>query len=398
MDANEQTALQRSSFSSVTGTSTQQLDQDNDHRPSATEPELLITDTNPRRRLFGFIPTAFVVFITLGSVSLILGWLLTRQYVNAQGGKGLNAAIRNGSFIVYEGQAPAAGAEVTTNLTGFYDFIADERAANPVNLALQMRWDAHKVVAANEWGVGQADVVVDIQPSPFITLYTGCNVTFSNVTVQYDPSSNSWEMLLEEPSSDHFTSVMRAPGLWQLATEKLAAEMMSIAMTEMAPNVTAALNQHLARMMLGVAVGTLQPAEATDVMQIVPTLLGQYPVGPVMILITLLLLYALLAILIFTSSWLTQDETIMAASEKHKQSTPEEQSVLNLTQRWLVDPLPLVATAFPREDGKDVQRTVADSALDMVYDGNGPDERLSIGLQEKDGFGLRKRGDRRYSD
>ncbi|KAG8909546.1 hypothetical protein FRC00_009907, partial [Tulasnella sp. 408] len=282
--------------------------------------------------------------------------------------------------------------------TGFYDFIADDRTANPVNLALQMRWDAHKVVAANEWGVGQADVVVDIVPSPFITLYAGCNVTFSNVTAQYDSSSSSWKILLEEPSSDHFTSVMRAPALWQLATEKMAAEMMSIAMTETAPNVIAALNQHLARMMLGVAVGTLQPAEATDVMQIVPTLLGQYPVGPIMIFITLLFLYALLAILIFTSSWLTHDETIIAASENNKDNTPEEQSVLDLTQRWLVDPLPLVATAFPGEDGKDVQRTVADSALDMVYDGNGPDERLSIGLQERDGFGLKKRGDGRHFD
>lgn len=247
-------------------------------------------------------------------------------------------------------------------------------------------------------GFEQGEPVVDYWPYPYVTLYAGCNVTFSNLTVQYGPSSNSWKILLEEPSTDHFTAVMWAPTLWQLATEKLAAEMIGIVITEIAPNATAALNQNLARMMLGLAVGAFQPAEATDVKQLVPTLLGQYPVAPVMILVTLLFLYALLAILIFTSSWLTKDETIISASPKNKDSTPEEQSVLNLTQRWLVDPLPLVAIAFPGEDGKDVQRTIADSALDMVYDGNKPAERLSIGLQEKDGSGLRKRGNGRHLD
>lgn len=150
--------------------------------------------------------------------------------------------------------------------------------------------------------------------------------------------------------------------------------------------------------MVGVAVGMFQSAEATDVKQTVPTLPGQYPVAPVMILIALLLLYALLAIVVFTSSWLTKDETIVVSGQKKKGGAPAEQSILNLTQRWLVDPLPLVAAAFPGEDGKDVQRTVADSALDMVYDGNGPDARLSIGLRGGEGFGLRKRGDGQYSD
>lgn len=116
MDVTEQTALRRSSFSSATGISTQPLDQDDNHRLSPTESGLLLRDTNPRCRLLGFVPTVLVVIITLGSASLILSWLLARQYVPAQGGKGLNAAIHNGSFIVYEGQPPAAGENVTGNL------------------------------------------------------------------------------------------------------------------------------------------------------------------------------------------------------------------------------------------------------------------------------------------
>ncbi|KAG8896079.1 hypothetical protein FRC00_006523 [Tulasnella sp. 408] len=276
---------------------------------------------------------------------------------------------------------------------GLQDLPQYGRTTNPVNLAIQMRWSTHIDNSVQDFEVGQADSAVDILPIPYITLYAGCSVTFSNVPVQYLPYDKSWSILLEEQSSDNFTTVMWAPTVWQLGTEQLASEMMTIAMTEKIANVTAALNQRLARMMLGVAVGTLQSIEATDVKQTVPSLLGQYPVAPVMILVTLLFLYALLAIIIFTSSWLIKDETIIVPGQKKKDGTPEKQSVLNLTQRWLVNPLPLVAAAFPGEDGKDIQRTVADSALDMVYDGNGPDARLSIGLRGKERFGLRKRGD-----
>ncbi|KAG8912002.1 hypothetical protein FRC01_005354 [Tulasnella sp. 417] len=269
---------------------------------------------------------------------------------------------------------------------------------NPVDLALQLRWSTRREWNVSDFTVAQPDSAVDILPIGYLTLYAGCNITFSNVTAQYAPMNNSWKILLEEKSSDNFTSVMWSPTIWQLGSERLASDLTAIAMMEKTQNVTAALNQHLARVMLGVAAGMLQSAEAADVQQTVPTLLGQYPVAPVLILIALLFLYALLATLIFTSSWLTKDETIVVLSNKKKDGTPEEQSVLNLTQRWLVDPLPLVAAAFPGEDGKHVQRTVASSAVEMVYDGNGPDARLSIGFQEKDGFSLRKRGKEQFLD
>ncbi|KIO20579.1 hypothetical protein M407DRAFT_29784, partial [Tulasnella calospora MUT 4182] len=179
---------------------------------------------------------------------------------------------------------------------GVQDLTDQGRTTNTVNLAIQMRWSTHIDNGLGHFTIGQADSAVDIVPAPYITLYAGCSVTFSNVTVQYAPFNNSWTIMVEEQSSNNFTTVMWAPTVWQLGTEQLASEMMTVAMTEMAPNVTAALNQYLARTMLGVAVGMFQSAEATDVKQTVPTLLGQYPVAPVMILIALLLLYALLAI------------------------------------------------------------------------------------------------------
>ncbi|KAG8914339.1 hypothetical protein FRC01_004118 [Tulasnella sp. 417] len=665
-------AALRASVSSAAVALTKPPDNDGNQKSNISESELRITDSKQRAKLLGFLPTLFVLLISLGFAFLILGWLLVRQYEPIQGGSGLGAAVRNGSFIVYEGGAPAAGQKATVNLrvltfsalvshlisdtssvlmtlvvyragshwlrysrtengmailqnptplqygllvrllgsssimsiyqTGRYTVrstkrsrlprlfkeafalaltiwimshavgladlylhtttrsilvdlpardkgpgsypyavsfnetlcadnppwrpypclndgdgwsiyfpeviesaylaianrsnsnlqvitLADEsdaaivipgaavdlsstsftaqtfsaraqcrslnreceqydpgwtlnctRAGYPglpygdatdlapttysyifgvvngqqtsaedgvveldgysqtTNLALQLRWRTHREWDVDGFVVAQPDSAVDILPIGYLTLYAGCNVAFSNATVQYAPMNNSWKILLEEKSSDNFTTVMWSPTIWQLGSDRLASDLMAIAMMEKTQNVTAALNQHLARVVLGIAAGMLQPAEATDVQQTVPTLLGQYPVAPVMILIALLFLYALLATLIFTSSWLTKDETIVVPSNKRKDGTPEEQSVLNLTQRWLVDPFPLVAAAFPGEDGKDVQRTVASSAVEMVFDGSGPDARLSIGFQEKDGFSLRKRGKEQFLD
>ncbi|KIO17357.1 hypothetical protein M407DRAFT_32973, partial [Tulasnella calospora MUT 4182] len=141
---------------------------------------------------------------------------------------------------------------------GLQDLPHYGRTKNPVNLAIQMRWSTHIDGSVQDFATGQADSAVDIIPIPYITLYAGCSVTFSNATVQYLPYDKSWTILLEEQSSDNFTTVIWAPTVWQLGTEQLASEMMTIAMTERIPNVTAALNQRLARTMLGVAVGILQ--------------------------------------------------------------------------------------------------------------------------------------------
>ncbi|KAG9020229.1 hypothetical protein FS837_008419, partial [Tulasnella sp. UAMH 9824] len=55
-----------------------------------------------KHRLVGFLPTAIVLIITLGFVALILGFLLRMQYVPVQGGRGLSAAVKHGSFALDE--------------------------------------------------------------------------------------------------------------------------------------------------------------------------------------------------------------------------------------------------------------------------------------------------------
>ncbi|KAG8903710.1 hypothetical protein FRC01_009023 [Tulasnella sp. 417] len=114
-------------------------------------------------------------------------------------------------------QAGTAAVYLTNhaNRYGVQDLSDHGRTANPVELpvelAIQMRWSTYRNVGMDKLEVAQADGRVDIVPPPWITLYAGCNVTFSNLTVQYAPMENSWKILLEEQSSDSFTSVMWAP-------------------------------------------------------------------------------------------------------------------------------------------------------------------------------------------
>ncbi|KAG9018152.1 hypothetical protein FRB90_012060 [Tulasnella sp. 427] len=272
---------------------------------------------------------------------------------------------------------------------GIHDLPGNGYTSNPASLAVQMRWSTHLDVSAETLSPDPSNAAVDFTPIPFITLYAGCSVTFSNVTVQYIPGTDSWTLLTEVRSSDTLASVLWSPTIWQLATDQLSTDMMAIALTGTIPNVTATLNQHLARTMLALSSGTMQATGATDVKEMVPSLLGQYPVVPVFLLISLLLLYALLAILVFASSWLTQDEAILVPREGKEDKEPQERSVLSLTQQWLIDPLPLVAASFPGGDGKDAGRSVENSAIKMVYDG--PEARLGIGFNGRDGFGLRTR-------
>lgn len=264
--------------------------------------------------------------------------------------------------------------------------------SNPARMAVQLRWDTHiQGTTSNVHGeaTNSADLAIDTYPNP--TLYAGCAVSFFNATVRLDSSQNSWSLVNSTLSSSEFATTLWLPTLWQYATEQLAADLMVTARTKPKDVTMAALNQHLARLTLGAAAGYIEPAKATEVNYLVPTLLGQYPVGPVVALLTLLCLYALLALLVFLSSWWTTDETIISPFDaSNDASLVQEKSMLVLTRTWLTNPLALVGAAFPGEDGQDDVRSVAKQPSGMVYDGNDSDMRLAIGLTNE-GFGIRKR-------
>ncbi|KAG8901927.1 hypothetical protein FRC00_003406 [Tulasnella sp. 408] len=270
---------------------------------------------------------------------------------------------------------------------------------NPATLAIQLRWDSRLQSAENYVLVpDDAEPAVDTMPKPKVTLYAACQVTFLNVTAWHDGASGTWTMVNSTASSSDLASILWLPMLYQFITERLASNVEINARMEPRDNVMAALNQNIGRLALAAASGYFQPIEAVDVhISVNDAILSIYPVAPVVCLILLLLLYAVLAVAIFTSSWFTSDKTMLVVpAEMSHSGEHEERSMVALTQAWLVDPMPLVALAFPGEDGKDPMRSVAKSTNEMVYDGHDGDSRLSIGLHDGGKvFGLRKRGDRR---
>ncbi|KAG8936103.1 hypothetical protein FRC00_009753 [Tulasnella sp. 408] len=271
--------------------------------------------------------------------------------------------------------------------------ITSPLASNPANMAVQLRWQARNEGATGDArgaAADSADSAIDLEPSP--TLYAGCSVSFFNVTARLDGERNAWSLVDSTPSSREFTTTLWLPTVYQYATEYLANDLLTIARTQNKYTVMAALNQHLARLMLGAAAGYFAPAKATDVDRLIPTLLGQYPVAPVLAFIALLCLYALLTLLAFLSSWWTADQTIVPPFGES--ADVQERSMLSMTQRWLTSPIPLVGAAFPRyskRDEEDGLLSVERQQGRMVYDGNMSNVRLGVGLTNE-GFGIWERG------
>lgn len=260
-------------------------------------------------------------------------------------------------------------------------------------MAVQLRWDTRNQGASYDlYGAAAADGAdraVDRQPK--ITLYASCDVSFFNATVRLDGERKAWSLVNRTLSSSEFATTLWLPTLFQRATEHLSSDLLAIARSKEKDDVMAALNQQLARLMLGAASGYFQLGEATDVERLAQTLLGRYSVGPILAFIFLLCLYALLALLVFLSSWWTADQTIVSLYDEP--TDVQGASMLALTQMWLTSPIPLVGGAFPGEDqrdGKDGVRSAEKQDGRMVYNGSISDARLGVGLT-RDGFGIWKR-------
>ncbi|KIO22028.1 hypothetical protein M407DRAFT_10108 [Tulasnella calospora MUT 4182] len=208
--------------------------------------------------------------------------------------------------------------EVTTAVTN-----------NPTTMAIQLRWDPPQQ---------------GMSPDKETHSPGAINST-------WDGSNGSWSLLNTTLASRQLTATLWLPVVWQFATEQLASNLMNVARTRPKEEVMAVLNQQLARLAVGSAAGFFEPAAATDVSYFVQTMLGKYPVGPILALLALLLLYAMLALTIFFVSLRENDEAIVAPPYDPFGGNIHvgEPSSLTLAQRWLVTPLPLVGFAFPRE-------------------------------------------------
>ncbi|CCO36241.1 hypothetical protein BN14_10372 [Rhizoctonia solani AG-1 IB] len=115
-----------------------------------------------------------------------------------------------------------------------------------------------------------------------------------------------WSVAPEDllPSSDHSTTIIAAPYAWQLVTDHLTMNIRSRAMSaKSTQQVMAALNQELSRLALGYVSGALIFAPASNARVIVPTILGRYPIAPLLVFVLLLFIYGLIGIVIFVMSF-----------------------------------------------------------------------------------------------
>ncbi|KAG8912649.1 hypothetical protein FRC01_004969 [Tulasnella sp. 417] len=246
--------------------------------------------------------------------------------------------IDDGIFGIVDGELLGEGEwEVSHN-----NFLT----SNPAKVAIQLRWDTRNSGDATDfYGEGYWDAysrAVDTWPPQKITLYAGCNVSFFDVTARRDGERNAWTLVDT-------------------------------------------------RLMLGAASGYFETANATEVDSLAETLVGRYSVGPVLLFMLLLCLYALLALLVFLSSWWTADQTLVPPDGES--ADMQGTSMLALTQMWLTNPIPLVGGAFPEEDKRDEQygeRSLGEQDGRMIYNGRISDMRLGVGLT-KEGFGIFKR-------
>ncbi|KIO27801.1 hypothetical protein M407DRAFT_22976 [Tulasnella calospora MUT 4182] len=249
---------------------------------------------------------------------------------------------------------------------------------NPTSLVLQLRWSLH---LNPDLVINQGESAVDLFPTPWVTLYATCELAYYNATVKYHPVSDSWELLNSTLSSPDLTSIIWAPLIYQHATTQITGSVIGIAMNSNSQEgVMAALNQNLGRNALSQVAGAFQPVPALEVYLMHPVVLGLYPAAPLLFLIGLLYLYSALTLSFFVASCTANYRSIVIPPEMTGKEKERERSALDLVQTYLTDPVPIVSESFPALDGKDPQRSVADDALDMVYDGGGSRERLRIGL------------------
>ncbi|KAG9078997.1 hypothetical protein FS749_008937 [Ceratobasidium sp. UAMH 11750] len=228
-----------------------------------------------------------------------------------------------------------------------------------------------------------------------MTVFASCSIEVFNVTLLYDGTAGSkaWvldpgETVLSEP---RFATALIAPYSWQMVTDRLTTGIRARAVTaRTADEVMASLNQELGRLALGFVSGSFVFAPAADVQILTPTILGRYPLAPLLAFTGLLALYGLIALVVFAMSTNATSSLVHVPSELR--GKPQDKAVLELklAQMRLLNPLPVVAqyfgqhqTSMPGADDPDA-RSVKTSALDLFPEAEtreGNETRLRLGLE-----------------
>ncbi|TFK65030.1 hypothetical protein BDN72DRAFT_846112 [Pluteus cervinus] len=243
---------------------------------------------------------------------------------------------------------------------------------NPQSIQIEMAWPLSITVPTSR---NRSDVVYD--PTFLANAFVVCDVEFFNLTVKH-AGNRRFEVVGEmERSSRNFTAVMWEPLISQMVNLQLHANLQARALLERSDdNFIVAMNQELSRLSLGMFAGATISAPATDFYVTSSTLVGRYPIGPVVAYAFLLYLYSLIVLGIFF--WASTLETALVKA--HDGSTVPS---LALAQNALTDPLVLVGMVFPGSLSG-VKGSVSTDTADMF----GERSRMGDGLRKRNRRGL----------
>lgn len=141
------------------------------------------------------------------------------------------------------------------------------------------------------------------------------------------------------------------------------------------------LEMSLARVNMGLVSPLMTFIPASNVTTTRVVALGLYPTAPTLFLVGCLYIYSLVALGIFLLICTSNRRMIFLPrhlTENGKRD--EERSALDVAQTWLTDPLPLVGSLFPGEDGREVARSVEGNPLQQVHDSDWELGKVGIGL------------------
>ncbi|KAG8735948.1 hypothetical protein FRC10_009965 [Ceratobasidium sp. 414] len=261
---------------------------------------------------------------------------------------------------------------------------------NPVPSALQLRWSSQ-----TDGAIIPPNAAIDTDPIPGITVYATCSIEVLNATITYDGTAGDklWTLVPEETvlSENRFATALIAPYSWQLVTDRLATNIQARAMiSKTVEEVMSLLNQELARLALGFVSGSFLFVPATDVQIVTPTILGRYPLAPLLSFVALLMIYGLIALVIFVMTMNATSGSIHIPAKLRDKLKDKTIPELELAQMRLTTPLPVVAQLFaeykfvtPGASDPDARSAKA-SAVDLFseYDaGRTIEARLRIGLE-----------------
>ncbi|KAG9041828.1 hypothetical protein FS837_011692 [Tulasnella sp. UAMH 9824] len=205
-------------------------------------------------------------------------------------------------------------------------------------------------------------------------------MTYLDVIAQYDPIAVKWVIAETSLSRPELASILWTPMIFQLWTDDLHYAFTPY-MTTGDADLFDILASSISKYGMAYTAPLMKSTAAFNVTTPQPVALGLYPVAPTLLLVGCLYIYSLTSLIIFSLSCTSNKLVIFVPRElTRKKEADKQRSALDVAQSWLTDPLPLIGSVFPGDDGQQVARSTESDPLRQVYDGDWGLVKVGIGL------------------